>query len=212
MLPLKRALLVADVFYPWWTLVNKCSGYGCGGDGGGCQIWADKVSRWENLLLSKLFFFNWWLPQSLKISLKFKPALLQLNWLTTEGYRRVWSQTHRKLWELTSTLVLRGMLETLSLIRCVKLLQPFSKYARDQQVSAYNHSFLTICQSHGCKQILFSLLHAKKIDVAVWNYSVSVLGRNKRNRVKYSTLYESALPGSFINKDKLNKSYVFFVC
>ena len=47
---------------------------------------------------------------------------------------------------------------------CVKLLQPVSKHTRDQQVSAYNCSFL------GCKEILFSLLHAKKIADAVLLY------------------------------------------
>ena len=38
----------------------------------------------------------------------------------------------------------------------------FSKHAKNQQVSAYNHSFLTIIQTYGCKEILVTLLHAKK--------------------------------------------------
>ena len=59
------------------------------------------------------------------------------------------------------------MLGTLSLIHCVKLLHPFSKHSRDQQVSAYNRSFFTIIQSQGSKEILFSLLHANKIADAV---------------------------------------------
>ena len=53
---------------------------------------------------------------------------------------------------------------------CVKLLQPVSKHTRDQQVSAYNCSFLTIILCLGCKEILFSLLHAKKIADAVFLY------------------------------------------
>ena len=60
------------------------------------------------------------------------------------------------------------MLGTLSLIHCVKLLQPFSKHPINQQVSAYNCRFLIIIQSHDCKEILFSLLKAKKIADAVW--------------------------------------------
>ena len=71
--------------------------------------------------------------------------------------------------------IIRGMLETLSLIHCVKLLHPFSKYARDQQVSAYNRSFLTIFRIRGCKEILFCLLHAKKITLAVLLY-VFIIG------------------------------------
>ena len=47
-----------------------------------------------------------------------------------------------KLWQNTKSQ--RGMLGTLSLIHCIKLLQPFSKHLRDQQVYAYNPSFLTI--------------------------------------------------------------------
>ena len=68
----------------------------------------------------------------------------------------------------------RGMLGTLTLIHRVKLLQPFSKHTRDQQVSPYNNSFLTITQSHGCKEILFSLLHAKKIADAVLLYVFNI--------------------------------------
>ena len=45
-----------------------------------------------------------------------------------------------------------------------------SKHSRDQEVSAYNRSFLTIIQSHGCKEILFSLLHAKKIAYTILLY------------------------------------------
>ena len=64
----------------------------------------------------------------------------------------------------------RGMLETLSLIHCVKLFQPLSKYARDLLVSASNRSFLTTFQIHGCKEILLSLLQDKKTVVSVLLY------------------------------------------
>ena len=66
------------------------------------------------------------------------------------------------------------MLATLSLMHCVKLLKPFSKHAKDQKVSAHNLSLLTIIQSHGCKEILFSLLHAKKIHDAVLLYVFNI--------------------------------------
>ena len=55
-----------------------------------------------------------------------------------------------------------------------KLIQPFSKHSRNQQVSAYNHSFLTIIQSHCCKEILFSLLHVKKIADVVLLYVFNI--------------------------------------
>ena len=64
----------------------------------------------------------------------------------------------------------KGMLGTLSLIHCVKLLQPMSKLSRNKQVSAYNCSFLISIQSHRCKEILFSLLNAKNIADAVFLY------------------------------------------
>ena len=64
----------------------------------------------------------------------------------------------------------KGMLGTLSLIHCVKLFQPLSRLSRNKQVSAYNCSFLISFQSHGCKEILFSLLDAKKIGDAVFLY------------------------------------------
>ena len=67
------------------------------------------------------------------------------------------------------------MLGTLSLIHCLKLLQSFSKHSRDQKVSAHNGSFLTIIKSHGCKKILFSIFHAKKIADAVLLY-VFIIG------------------------------------
>ena len=66
------------------------------------------------------------------------------------------------------------MLGKLSLIHCVKLCQPFVRHSRDQQVSAYNHSFFSIIQSHGCKEILFSLLHANKIADAVLLYVFNI--------------------------------------
>ena len=68
------------------------------------------------------------------------------------------------------TFYIRGMLGTLFLIHCLKILQPFSKHPRNQQVSAYNRSFLIIIQSHGCKKILFSLLNTKKIADAILLY------------------------------------------
>ena len=76
--------------------------------------------------------------------------------------------------KITSGRVYRGMLGTLSLIHCVKLLQPFSQHVRDQQVPTYNQSFTTIIQSYGCKAILFSLLHAKKIAVVVLLYVFNI--------------------------------------
>ena len=39
----------------------------------------------------------------------------------------------------------------------------FSQHTRDQQVSAYNHSCLTIIQSHGCKETPVGILHAEKM-------------------------------------------------
>ena len=68
-----------------------------------------------------------------------------------------------------------GMLEILSFIQWVNLLQPFSKYARHQQVSIYNHSFLTIFQFNDCKEILFIWLHASKMAVAVW-FNAFIIG------------------------------------
>ena len=62
------------------------------------------------------------------------------------------------------------MLGTLSLMHSIKLLPPFSKHAIDQKVSAYNPSFLTIIQSHSCKEILFTFLRAKEIADAVLLY------------------------------------------
>ena len=52
------------------------------------------------------------------------------------------AKQNKKLWQNTKSQ--RGMVGTLSLIHCVKLLQPFSKHSRVQQVCAYNPSFLTI--------------------------------------------------------------------
>ena len=66
------------------------------------------------------------------------------------------------------------MLVTLSLIHCVKLLQPFSLHVSDQNVPTYNVSFTTIIHSHGCKAILFSLLQAKKIADAVLLYVFNI--------------------------------------
>ena len=66
------------------------------------------------------------------------------------------------------------MQETLSLKHCVKLLHPLSKHARDQHVSAYNLRFFTIIQSHGCKEILFRLLHAEKIADSVLLYVLNI--------------------------------------
>ena len=39
----------------------------------------------------------------------------------------------------------------------------FSQHTRDQQVSAYNHSCLTIIQSHGCKETPVGILQAEKM-------------------------------------------------
>ena len=58
-------------------------------------------------------------------------------------------------------------MKTLSLIPWVKLPSPFSQHARDQKVCAYNHSFIIIIQSLGCKEILITLYHEKKISDAV---------------------------------------------
>ena len=49
----------------------------------------------------------------------------------------------------------------------VKLVQPFSQHAKDQQVSAYNHSFVSIIQSYDCKQVAGGLLHAEKMAEVV---------------------------------------------
>ena len=38
---------------------------------------------------------------------------------------------------------------------------------RDQQVSAYHHSVLTIIQSHGCKDIPVGLFYAEKMAEVV---------------------------------------------
>ena len=48
-----------------------------------------------------------------------------------------------------------------------KLLQPVAQHTRDQQVSAYNHIFITIIQSLGCKEIHVGLLYAEKIAEVV---------------------------------------------
>ena len=59
------------------------------------------------------------------------------------------------------------MLRTLSIIHWVKLLQPFSQLTRDQQGSAYNHSFITFIQIYGCKETPVGLLYAEKMAVVV---------------------------------------------
>ena len=46
-------------------------------------------------------------------------------------------------------------------------LQPFSQHARNQQVSAYNHSFVSIIQRFYCKQVPFGLLYAVKMAEVV---------------------------------------------
>ena len=74
----------------------------------------------------------------------------------------------------STNIAVRGMLRTLSLIHGEKLLGPFSQHARDWQVSACNQSFITFIKSHGCKEILISLLHAKKMDDAVWLYVFNI--------------------------------------
>ena len=40
-------------------------------------------------------------------------------------------------------------------------------HARDQQVSAYNPSFVSIIQSYTCKQVPVGLLHAEKMAKVV---------------------------------------------
>ena len=66
------------------------------------------------------------------------------------------------------------MLGTLYLIHHIKLLQAFSKHAKDQHVFACNHSFLILIQNHGCKEILLSLYHAEKIADAVLLYVFNI--------------------------------------
>ena len=67
----------------------------------------------------------------------------------------------------SSLLMSRGMLGTLSIIHWVKLLQPFSQHTRDQQVSSYCHSFITIIWSYGSKETPVGLLYAEKMAVVV---------------------------------------------
>ena len=69
---------------------------------------------------------------------------------------------------------LREMLGTLFIIHWVKLLQPFSQFTRYQQGFGYNNSFITIIQSHGCKEILNRKMHAKKIGEAVFLYVFNI--------------------------------------
>ena len=50
----------------------------------------------------------------------------------------------------------------------------FSQLASDQQVSAYNWSFILEVQSHGCKEVLVILLHAWDIADAVFLYVFNI--------------------------------------
>ena len=59
------------------------------------------------------------------------------------------------------------MLGTLFLIHRVELIQPVSQHARDQEVSAYNRSFVLNIQSYNCKQVPVGLLHAEKMAKVV---------------------------------------------
>ena len=48
-----------------------------------------------------------------------------------------------------------------------KLFQTFSEDTRDQQVSAHNHSFITVIQSYDCKQTSVGFLYFEKMDDVV---------------------------------------------
>ena len=48
-----------------------------------------------------------------------------------------------------------------------KLFQTFSEDTRDQQVSAHNHSFITVIQSYACKQTSVGFLYSEKRDDVV---------------------------------------------
>ena len=48
-----------------------------------------------------------------------------------------------------------------------KLFQTFCPDTRDQQVSANNHSLITVIQSYDCKQTPVSLLYYEKMDDVV---------------------------------------------
>ena len=48
-----------------------------------------------------------------------------------------------------------------------KNFQTFSQDTRNPQVSAYNHSFITVIQSYDCKQTSVGLLYSEKIDDVV---------------------------------------------
>ena len=48
-----------------------------------------------------------------------------------------------------------------------KLLQPFSQYVRDQQLSSYNHRFVSFIQSYNCKQVPVGLSHTEKMGKIV---------------------------------------------
>ena len=48
-----------------------------------------------------------------------------------------------------------------------KAFQTCSKDTRNQQVCAYNHSFITVIQSYVCKQTPVSFLYSEKMDDVV---------------------------------------------
>ena len=55
----------------------------------------------------------------------------------------------------------------LGTIHRVKLIQPFSQHARDQQVPAYNCSLVLLIQRYDCKQVPVGFLYAEKMAEVV---------------------------------------------
>ena len=96
------------------------------------------------------------------------------------------------------------MLGTLFLIHRVELIQPVSQHARDQEVSAYNCSFVSIIQSYNCKQVAVGLLHAVKMAEVVLLTVFRIvfpeyLSRLKScGKVKWGFLNRCPGPGSFL--------------
>ena len=60
---------------------------------------------------------------------------------------------------------LRGRLGTL--VHQGKLLQPFSQHSRNQQLSSYNHRFVSFIQSYNSKQVPVGIFHAEKMGKIV---------------------------------------------
>ena len=79
-----------------------------------------------------------------------------------------------------------------------KTTSAISQHVRDQQVSAYNQSQTTIIQSHGCKEILISVLHANKMgdEVLLYVFNIGFSASLFSNMVESCLLVEMHWQGS----------------